>query len=92
MEAIYAKMYSYDAGKELCTFVTKANSMEQPGWKYVVQMGVFIDKNDDGTFAVWKADTSKPKGVPKDLLPLVDKWAQMVNKNMDKIKTDEEVI
>ncbi len=83
---------SYDAGKEVCTFGTRAMSMKQPLWKYTVKMGCYLDKNDEGTFTVWKADTSKPKGCPRELLPLVEEWANMVNKRGGELQTDEAAV
>lgn len=83
---------SYDAGKDICTFVTRALSVKQPVWKYVVQLGCYLDKNDDGTFTVWKADMAKPKGVPRDQVGLVEEWANMVNKNADKLTTDDQAV
>jgi hypothetical protein len=82
----------YDAGKEICTFTTRAMSMKQPVWRYVVQLGVFIDKNDDGVFSVWRADTSKPVGVDKIYLETVQEWATLVNTRADKIQTDESAL
>lgn len=83
---------SYDAGKDICTFVTRAMSMKQPAWRYYVQLGCYMDKNDDGTFTVWKPDTSKPKGVPREQVTLVQEWADMVNKIGDKLATDDAAV
>ncbi len=83
---------SYDAGKDICTFVQRAMTMKQPAFRYVIQMGCVVDKNDEGTFATFKAGTAKPTAVPKEHVAMVEEWAHLVNKSQDTLKTDEEAL
>ncbi len=81
---------SYDAGKDITSFCQRAMGFKQPAFKYVVKLNVKVDKNDEGTFAIWKADTSKPQAVPREHSELIETWANVVNKNHDQIKTDDQ--
>ena len=81
---------SYKAGKEVATFFQKAKSMRAEIWRYVVTLGCDLDKNDQGSFYVWKVMTDKPIAVPKEHLPLVQDWAMMVNNRVSELNIDEE--
>lgn len=70
---------SYKAGKEVCTFFTKAASMNVPIWKYALGVTNTLEKNDDGSFYVWKVDQVKPKAVHKANLPLIERWVSIVS-------------
>lgn len=69
---------SYKAGKELCTFHTKASSMGIPIYRYSLAVSDVMDKNDEGSFYTWKVDQNKAKAVPKEHLVIVEKWAAIV--------------
>ena len=70
---------SYKAGKEITTFFSKAQSMNVPIWWYQIKMGCVLEKNDDGSFYVWVANTVAVKGVPKEQRPLIQSWVEMLN-------------
>ena len=70
---------SYKAGKEVCTFYSKAASMNIPMWKYALSIGNTLEKNDEGSFYVWKVDQNKPKPVSKDYLATVERWVGIVS-------------
>lgn len=80
---------SYKAGKVCGDFVLKAKSMKQPPWRYQIQLGCYLDKNDEGTFYVWKADPNTAKGVAKELMPMVEEWAKIVGSGVS-LKTDDQ--
>lgn len=69
---------SYKAGKEICTFFTKAAAMKVPAWKYSVPLVDYLEKNDDGSFYVWKTDQNKIKPVKKEFLPIIENWVDIV--------------
>lgn len=80
----------YPAGKDITTFNTKAMSFNVPIWRYIVQMGSYLEKNDSGTFYCWKLQgTNPPKPVAKEDLEVVQKWAEIVTKRRDTLKVDE---
>lgn len=81
---------SYKAGKEVATFYSRAKSMRADIWRYVVTLGCDLDKNDQGSFYVWKVMTDKAVAVPKEHLPLVQDWAAMVNNRVGELNIDEE--
>lgn len=81
---------SYKTGREISTFFSKAKSMRADIWRYVVTLGCRLEKNDQGSFYVWTADTNKPVAVSKEHLPLVQDWVEMVTNRVDQIVIDEE--
>lgn len=68
----------FNAGKEVVTFFSQAQQFNQPAWKYKLQLGNFLDKNDQGTFYVFKVDRAKPAPVAKEDLQHVQYWANIV--------------
>lgn len=81
---------SYKAGREVATFFSKAKSMRADIWRYVVTLGCDLDKNDQGSFYVWKVDTNKPTAVPKEHVSLVQEWVNMVTARVEELNIDEE--
>ena len=69
---------SYKAGKEICTFFAQAESMKVPVWKYTLSVGCVLEKNDDGSFYVWKVDRTKAKAVKKDYWEQIQTWVNLV--------------
>ena len=69
---------SYKAGREVCSFYTRADSMRVPIWRYSLALSNASETNDEGTFYVWKVDSNKPKAVPKEHIPLVERWVGLV--------------
>lgn len=80
---------SYQAGKEVCTFFTQAQSMNVPIWKYQLELGCKLEKNDDGSFYVYVIDRNKCKGLSKDHQAIVEGWANLVNSQPQAIQVDE---
>lgn len=80
---------SYKAGKEVATFFTQAKSMRVPIYRYKVKVGCWLDKNDEGSFYVWEVDRSKPVAVPKEQMPVVQEWADMINAGAQLATHDE---
>lgn len=81
---------SFKAGKEVCTFFTQAESMNVPIWWYKVQASDFLDKNDKGSFYVWKVDRSKPKPISLEHRKMVEVWAKMIASSADQLRTDDQ--
>ena len=79
---------SYKAGKECGNFVIKAKTMKQPPYRYMIQLCDYVDKNDEGTFYVWKVDQNKVKPVPKEFMPMVEEWAKLINSGV-KLRADD---
>lgn len=73
---------SYKAGREVSTFFSSTKSMNVPIWRYMLKAGTKLDQNDQGAFYVWTIDRRKPQGVPKELLPMVETWVNMLNKGV----------
>lgn len=69
---------SYDAGKRIITFFSRAKSLRVPIWKYQLSMFDALEKNDQGAFYVWGCDDAKPKPVTKEHLTFVEEWVQMI--------------
>lgn len=70
---------SYGAGKEISTYFTKAASFGVKSWQYSLKLGCFLDKNDQGTFYVFKLVPEKPKPVAKDFHEKILYWSNLVN-------------
>lgn len=87
--AVSFRSTSYDTGKDFVNFCAKAQSMKANIWRYQLPLGDTVESNDDGTFYVWKTDTTKAKPVPKDLLPFVEEWVNRLNAG-EKLSTDED--
>lgn len=81
---------SFKAGKEVCTFFTQAQSMKVPIWWYSVQACDFLDKNDKGSFYVWKVDRSRPKPISLAQRAMVETWAKMIATSSDQLRTDDQ--
>lgn len=69
---------SYDAGKRLITFFSKAKSLGAQLHRYQLTLFDALEKNDQGAFYVWGIEDAKPKAVPKDLLPYVQQWIELI--------------
>ena len=70
---------SFNAGKDIVTFFTQAASFNMDAWKYMLKLSCYLEKNDQGTFYVYKVDRAHPKPVPADQLATVQKWASIVS-------------
>lgn len=79
---------SYKAGKECANLFIKARTMKTPVWRYQATLSNYLDKNDDGTFYVWKLDAAV-KAVPKELLTMVEEWVSIVNSGTQ-LKADDQ--
>lgn len=79
---------SFNAGKDVVTFFTQAASFRMDAWKYMLKLTCFLDKNDQGSFYVWKVDRTKPLAVKPESLETVKRWAEIVNGSND-LKVDE---
>lgn len=81
---------SYKAGKEVSTFFTQAKSMRVPIHRYMLQIGAKMEQNDDGSFYIWSVDRTRPKGVSKEHLPLVQQWVDLLNQGAVNIQAHNE--
>lgn len=81
------RAFSYKAGKEVCTFFAQAESMKVPMWKYSLSVGCTLEKNDDGSFYIWKVDRTQAKPVKQDYWPVVENWVKLVGQGG--LRTDE---
>jgi hypothetical protein len=81
---------SFQAGKEVATFFSQVEQFKATAWKYTLKLGCFMDKNDQGTFYVFKVDRNKPTPVDKSYLSDVEFWANIVSANGASLKVDEE--
>lgn len=79
---------SYDAGKDLCTFIKRAQSLKAQPWRYVIPMVDEVQTNDQGTFYVWRMEQTKTRAVPKEVLDQVKEWAAIVSGGAD-LRTDD---
>lgn len=68
---------SFTAGKMVSTFFTKAQSMKAPPYKYFLSLSCELDKNDKGSFYVWKVGASKP--LPGALVGQASQWYEVLN-------------
>lgn len=81
---------SYKAGKEIATFFSQAQSMKAPIHRYILGATCTLEKNDEGSFYVWKIQRNPTKAVTKEDLPLVEEWVKILRTSKDKIQTHEE--
>lgn len=88
--AISFRSTGYNTGKAIGMFAAKAHTMRAAIWKYQVPMWDTLEQNDAGSFYVWQADTNKSKAVPKEYLPFVEEWAQMLARGTDDIVIHED--
>ena len=79
---------SFKAGKEVQTFFTNVKQFRQRAHNYTLKLGCFLDKNDQGTFYVFKVDRDKPTPVPADYKPHVEEWYNIVSSGAS-LKVDE---
>lgn len=68
---------SFKAGKEVITFFTDVAQFRMPAWKFSIGLGCYLDKNDQGTYYVFKVDR-KSTPVAKENLDKVEYWANIV--------------
>lgn len=83
---------SFTAGKEVSTFFTQVQQYKVKAWKYQLKLGCFMDKNDEGSFYVYKVDRNKPVPVDAGYLADVEYWANIVSRNPAALKVDEEKV
>lgn len=88
--AISFRSTGYKTGKDIGMFAAKAHTMRAAIWKYQVPMWDTLEQNDAGSFYVWQADTNKSKPVPKEFLPFVEEWANMLARGTDDIIVHED--
>jgi hypothetical protein len=67
----------FKAGKEVSTFFTEVAQFKLQAWKFSISLGCVLDKNDLGTYYVFKVDR-KSTPVKKEHLPKVEYWANIV--------------
>lgn len=80
---------SYNAGKDLCTFIKRAQSLKAHAWRYVIPFKDHVETNDQGTFYIWEMEQTKTRAVPKEMLDQVKEWAVIVNSSAA-LKTDDD--
>ncbi len=80
----------FPAGKEVSTFFTQAQSFKKQAWEYTIKLSCFLDKNDQGTFYVFKVDRSKPAPVKSEYLEQVKFWASIVRTTVLRVDDAEE--
>lgn len=79
---------SFTAGKVVSTFFTKAQSMKSPPYKYFLPLSCELDKNDKGSFYIWKVGGSKP--LSGALVGEAAKWYEILNTaKVLKVDTEE---
>jgi hypothetical protein len=69
---------SYNTGKDISTFFSKATSLGAQVWQYQVTMSAHLEKDGNDSWYVWKANTTKTPPVPKELLGKVKDWVQIL--------------
>lgn len=87
--ALSFRSTSYATGRELINFVAQCNTFKTPVYKYQLPLFDVLEKNDDGSFYVWKTDRTKTKAVAKDHIPFVESWIQQLGAGVA-LKVDEE--
>lgn len=87
--ALSFRSTSYATGRELINFVSQCASFKTPVWKYSLPLFDVLEKNDEGSFYIWKTDRTKTKAVTKDHMPFVEDWITQLGAGVA-LKVDEE--
>lgn len=69
---------SFKAGKEVSTFFTDVAQFRMEAWRFSIGLTCFLDKNDQGTYYVFKVDRSKPAPIKKEHVPRIEYWSNIV--------------
>lgn len=72
------RSFSFNAGKEVVSFFTQANSFKTQAYKYLLGLGCKMQQNDKGTFYVFQVDRARPQAVPAVYAQVVEYWANIV--------------
>lgn len=80
---------SFKAGKEVSTFFTQVQQFKQKAHNFMLKLGCFLDKNDQGTYYVFSVDRSKPVPVKPEHKESVAYWAELTNTQGASLKVDE---
>lgn len=83
---------SFPAGKEVSTFFSQTQQFKVPAWKYMLKLGCFLDKNDEGTFYVFKVERNGAAKVDPAMYPDVEFWVNIVKSSGAALKVDEEKV
>lgn len=81
---------SFPAGKEVSTFFSQVQQFKTQAYKYQLRLGCFLDKNDQGTFYVFKVERNNAKKVDQSYLSDVEFWVNIVRSSASSLKVDEE--
>ncbi len=76
---------SFNAGKEISTYFRQAQSFRMQPHNFMLMLGCQGEKNDQGSFYVFKVDRNKPTPVKSEYLPRVQEWAHLVTNTVFRI-------
>lgn len=76
--AISFRSTGYNTGKDIGMFGAKAHTLRAAIWRYQIPMWGVLEQNDQGSYYVWKTDTTKAKPVLKENLAYLEEWVKML--------------